>query len=89
MKKRFTEEQIIHAIKRLEGGLAPKTLCRELGIHMQTLYVWKRKYQGLEVADAKRLKNLESENAKLKRMLANAMIEIDDMVVAPSIPNTF
>ena len=39
MKKRFTEEQIIHAIKRLEGGLDPKTLCRELGIHMQTLYV--------------------------------------------------
>jgi putative transposase len=79
MKKRFTEEQIIHAIKRLEGGLEPKTLCRELGIHMQTLYVWKRKYQGLEVADAKRLMNLESENAKLKRMLANAMIEIDDI----------
>ncbi len=79
MKMRFTEEQIIHAIKRLESGLDPKTLCRVLGIHMQTLYVWKRKYQGLEVADAKRLKNLESENAKLKRMLANAMIEIDDI----------
>jgi putative transposase len=79
MKKRFTEEQIIHTIKRLESGLDPRALCRELGIHMQTLYVWKWKYQGLEVTDAKRLKNLESENAKLKRMLANPMIEIDDI----------
>jgi len=46
---------------------------------MQTIYVWKKKYQGMEVADAKRLKSLETENAKLKRMLANAMIEIDDI----------
>lgn len=79
MKKRFTEEQIIQAIKRLEAGMNPKDLCRELGVHMQTIYLWKKKYQGMDVPDAKRLKSLETENAKLKRMLANAMIEIDDI----------
>jgi transposase-like protein len=52
MKKRFTEEQIIQASKRLEAGVNPKDLCRELGVHMQTIYVWKKKYQGMEIADA-------------------------------------
>lgn len=79
MKKRFKEEQIIQTIKRLESGEDIKNLCRELGVHMQTIYVWKKKYQGMEVADAKKLKQLEAENTKLKRMLANALMDIDDM----------
>ncbi len=79
MKKRFTEEQIISALKRIERGENPKILSRELGVHMQTIYVWKKKYTGMEVSDAKRLRALEQENSKLKRMLANAMIDIDDL----------
>ena len=79
MKKRFTEEQIIQALKRLESGTDVKDLVRELGVHMQTIYVWKKKFGGMEVADAKRLRDLEAENTKLKRLLANAMMENDDL----------
>ena len=79
MKKRFTEEQIIQAVKRLEAGANPKELGRELGVHTQTIYAWKKKYGGMEVSDAKNLRGLEAENAKLKRMLANAMIDIEDL----------
>lgn len=79
MKKRYTEEQIIAALKREQSGEDVKTLARELGVHIQTIYIWKQKYAGMEIADAKKLKNLEAENAKLKRMLANAMMQIDDM----------
>ncbi len=77
MKKRFTEEQIIAALKRLETGADVKSLCRELGIHMQTIYVWKKKYSGMEVSDAKKLRSLDSENAKLKRMIANLLIDLN------------
>ncbi len=79
MKKRFTEEQIIGVLKRLEAGEDVKGLCREVGVHMQTIYVWRRKFGGMEVSDAKKLRELEHENGKLKRMLANAMITIDDL----------
>ena len=79
MKKRFTEEQIIAAVKRLESGTDAKTLCRELGVHMQTIYVWKKKYLGMEVADAKRFKALHVENQKLKRMVADMAVTIDDL----------
>jgi putative transposase len=79
MKKRFTEEQIIHALKRLESGADIKDLVRELGVHMQTIYVWKKKYAGMAVSDAKKLRELEQENLKLKRLLANAMIDIDHL----------
>lgn len=78
MKKRFTEEQIIGVLKRLESGEDVKELCRSVGVHMQTIYVWKKKYGGMEIADAKKLKALESENAKLKRMVANLLIDLDD-----------
>ena len=78
MKKRFTEEQIIQAIKRLESGENVKELCRELGVHTQTIYVWRRKFGGMEVSDAKKLKSLEAENAKLKRMVANLLIDLED-----------
>ena len=79
MKKRFTEEQIIGALKRLESGADVKTVCRDLGVHMQTIYVWKRKYGGMEIADAKRLKALQAENQKLKRLVADQAITIDDL----------
>ncbi len=79
MKKRFTEEQIIKVLNRQEAGEKSKDLCRELGIHEQTLYVWKKKYAGMGISEARRLRELEAENAKLKKMLANAMIDIDDL----------
>ena len=79
MKKRFTEEQIATALKRLETGTDVKTMCRELGVHMQTIYAWKKKYGGMEVADVKLLKALQTENQKLKRMVADMAITIDDL----------
>jgi len=79
MKKRFTEEQIASALKRLETGTDVKTLCRELGVHMQTIYVWKKKYGGMEVADVKLLKALQAENQKLKRLVADQAITISDL----------
>ena len=79
MKKRFTKEQIIQALKRLKGGEDMKQLCRELGVHMQTIYVWRKKFGGMEVSDAKKLRHLEAKNQKLKRMMAGAMMTIDDL----------
>jgi putative transposase len=79
VKKRFTEEQIIKVLKRAEVGEGPKELCRELGIAVQTFYAWKRKFGGMEVSDAKRLKALEAENTKLKRMVANLSMDIEDL----------
>lgn len=79
MKKRFTEEQIISVLKRVEAGEDVKILCRELGVHMQTIYVWRKKFGGMEVSDAKKLRTLETENTKLKRMVANLLIENDDL----------
>ena len=79
MKKRFTEEQIIKTLKRAEAGEGAKDLCREHGIAVQTFYAWKRKFGGMEVSEAKRMRELESENAKLKRMVADAMITIEDL----------
>ncbi len=79
MKKRYTKEQIIGVLKRLESGEDVKTLCRELGVHMQTIYVWRKKFGGMEVSDAKKLRTLEAENSKLKRIVADQMITIDDL----------
>lgn len=79
MKKRFTEEQIIGVLKRLESGEDVKTLCREIGVHMQTMYAWRKKFGGMEVSDARKLRALEAENQKLKRMIADAMITIEDL----------
>lgn len=79
MKKRFTETQIIGAIKRQENGLAVKEICREIGISDATFYNWKAKYGGMEASDAARLKELEKENAELKKMYAEACIDIRAM----------
>lgn len=79
MKKRFTEEQIIKMIKRHEAGAKVDDLCRELGISSGTFYNWRSKYAGLEVNEAKRLKELELENNKLKKLLAERMLEVEAM----------
>jgi len=69
-KSKFTESQIIKAIKENEGGRSVEEISRELGISMGTFYTWRKKYGGMEVSDMKRLKELEDENRKLKRMYA-------------------
>jgi putative transposase len=75
MKKRFTEEQIIQVLHEHEAGAKPADVCRRHGISDATLYNWKAKYGGLEVSDAKKLRALESENAKLKKLLAEAELD--------------
>jgi putative transposase len=75
MKKRFTEVQIVAAIKKQEAGIAVKDICREIGISDATFYNWKARYGGMEVSDVKRMKELEAENAQLKSMYAEASME--------------
>lgn len=74
-RKRFTEEQIIAVLKEHELGAKAADLCRKHGISEATFYNWKSKYGGMDVSEAKRLKGLEAENAKLKRLLADAMLD--------------
>lgn len=74
-RKRFTEEQIIKALKQHESGLKASDICREYGIAEQTFYRWKSKYGGMDVDEAKRLKTLEEENSRLKKLLADTMLE--------------
>jgi putative transposase len=76
MKKRFTESQIVAAIKKQETGISVKDICREMGISEATFYNWKSKYGGMEASDVKRMKELEVENAQLKSMYAEAAIDI-------------
>ena len=72
---RFTEEQIIGILREQEAGLSTSDACRKHGISSATFYKWKAKFGGLDVSDAKRLKSLEDENAKLKKLLAEAMLD--------------
>ena len=74
-RTRFTEEQIIGVLKEAEAGAKAAELARKHGISEATLYNWKAKYGGLEVSEAKRLRALEDENAKLKRLLVDAMLD--------------
>ena len=76
MKNRFTEEQIIGVLKEVEVGMKVAEVCRKYGISEATYYNWKAKYGGMTVSDALRLKALENENAKLKRLLAESMLDI-------------
>ena len=76
MKKRFTEEQIICVLKEAEAGMKVAKLCRKHGISEPTYYNWKSKYGGMTVSDAQRLKALEQENNRLKRLLADAHLDI-------------
>jgi putative transposase len=72
---RFTEEQIIGILREQEVGAKTVDVCRKYGISSATFYKWKAKYCGLDVSDAKRLRALEDENSKLKRLLADAMLD--------------
>jgi putative transposase len=74
-RSRYTEEQIIGILKEQEAGVPVAELCRKHGMSDATFYNWKSKYGGLEVSEAKRLRALEAENAKLKRLLADAMLD--------------
>jgi putative transposase len=74
-KSRFREEQIIVILAEQERGMATAEVCRRHGISEGTFYKWKSKFGGLEVSDAKKLKALETENARLKRLLADAMLD--------------
>jgi len=88
MKKRYSEEQIIRAIKQHEAGAKVGDLCRDLGVSTGTFYNWRSKYAGLEVNEARRLRELEAENNKLKRLLADKLLEVEAMkeVLGPRYP---
>jgi len=74
-RKRFSEEQIIQILKESEAGRSAAELSRQYGFAENTLYAWKAKFGGMEVSEAKRLRELEAENAKLKKLLAESMLD--------------
>ena len=76
-KTRFTESQIVTILKKQEAGLSVKDICREHGISDATFYNWKAKYGGMDVSELKRVKDLEDENLRLKRIVANLTLEND------------
>lgn len=78
-RSRFSDEQIIAALKENEAGARVDELCRRHGISSATFYAWRKKFGGMEASDAKRLRELESENAKLKRIVAEQMLDMTAM----------
>ncbi len=74
-RSRFSEEQIIGILKEHQAGLSAAELCRKHGVSDATFYKWRSKYGGMEVSDAKKLKNLEDENRRLKKLLAEQMLD--------------
>lgn len=83
-KSRFTETQIVSVLKEADAGMKVEELCRQYGISSATYYNWKKKYGGMDVSEIKRLKELEEENAKLKRMYADMALEntaLKDLIV--------
>ena len=76
MKKRFTEEQIITILKEADSGITLKEVCRKHGICTASYYKWKAKFGGMDVSEAQRLRTLEAENAKLKRLVADQALDI-------------
>lgn len=90
-RSRFSEEQIIVILKEHQAGLSVADLCRKHGISDATFYKWRSKFGGMEVSDAKRLRSLEDENAKLKRLLADAMLDVSrlrEMLGTEGLPAT-
>ena len=77
LKKRFSEEQIIGFLQQAEAGVPVKELCRQHGFSDASFYTWRAKFGGMTVPDAKRLKELESENARLKRLLAESILDAE------------
>jgi putative transposase len=80
-KSRFTDEQIIGFLKQAESGVLVKELCRKNGFSDATLYKWRGHLGGMEVSEARRLRELEGENSKLKKLLAEAMLDIEALKV--------
>ena len=78
-RSRFSEEQIIGVLRENEAGAKVDDLCRRHGISSATFYSWRKKFGGLEVSDAKRLRDLEAENAKLKRIVGDQMLDMSAM----------
>lgn len=78
-RRRFSEEQIIGLLKEHQAGLGAKELCRKHGVSDATFYKWRSKYGGMEVSDPKKLKALEAENAKLKKLLAEQMMDVSPL----------
>ncbi|KJS28158.1 MAG: transposase [Hyphomonadaceae bacterium BRH_c29] len=74
-KSKFTEEQIIAILAEQERGMATSDVCRRHGVSSATFYKWKAKYGGMDVSDARKLKTLETENARLKKLLADSMLD--------------
>jgi len=82
MKKRFTEAQIIGFLKEAETGIPVKELCRRHGFSDASFYTWRSKYGGMDVSEAKRLKALEQENSRLKKLLAETMLDKEALEAA-------
>ena len=82
MKKRFSEAQIIGFLKEAESGVPVKELCRKHGFSDASFYTWRSKFGGMDVSDAKRLKAIEQENARLKKLLAEAMLDKEALEAA-------
>ena len=74
-KSQFTDEQIIRALREVDAGAKPADVCRRLGVTEKTFYRWRQRYGGMEVSEAKRLRALEDENNKLKKLLADQMLD--------------
>ena len=86
-KTKFTETQIVHALKEYEAGKSSSDICRELGISKATFYNWNKKYGGMESQDLKKLKELEEENRRLKKMYAE--LAMDNMVLKDVLSKKF
>lgn len=80
-KSRFTDEQIVGFLKQAEAGMAVKELCRKGGFSDATFYKWRARFGGMEATEAKRLRDVEAENAKLKKLLAEAHLDIEALKV--------
>ena len=78
-QSRFSEEQIVGILKEHQAGVAAPELCRRHGISDATFYKWRSKYGGMEVSDARRLRSLEDENSRLKKLLAESMIDVSTL----------
>lgn len=77
MKKRYSEEDIIHILKEVESGKVVEEVCRQYGVSEATIYNWRKKYGGLDVSDVKKMRAMEEENTRLKRIVAQQAMDID------------